>query len=63
MVHGLNDGHISTYTDTEFPLRKFETFILIKSSDKQQLKFESTVTAQKMDKTNETNTLFHNRIE
>ena len=40
MVHGLNDGHISTYRDIEFPLGKFQTFIVIKSSDKQQLIFE-----------------------
>ena len=44
-VHGLNEGHIASYTDIEFQLTKYQTYIKIKSQDKSlQLIFEETIT-------------------
>ena len=31
MMHGLNEGHITTYTDFVFQQGKFQTYIAIKS--------------------------------
>ena len=40
-VHGLKEGHIAPYTDIEFQLTKYQTYITIKSQDKSlQLIFE-----------------------
>ena len=30
-VHGLNEGHITPYTDIEFQLTKYQTYITMKS--------------------------------
>ena len=30
MVHGLNEGHIAPYTDIEFQLTKYQTYIIMK---------------------------------
>ena len=32
-VHGLNEGHIAPYTDIEFQLTKYQTYISMKSQD------------------------------
>ena len=29
-VHGLNEGHIAPYTDIEFRLTKYQTYIIMK---------------------------------
>ena len=36
MVHGLNEGHIAPYTDIEFQLTKYQTYIKMKSQDKEE---------------------------
>ena len=42
-VHGLNEGHIAPYTDIEFQMTKYQTYIKMKSQDKSlQLIFEET---------------------
>ena len=33
-VHGLNEGHIAPYTDIEFQLTKYQTYIIMKSQSK-----------------------------
>ena len=33
-VHGLNEGHIAPYTDIEFQLTKYQSYISMKSQDK-----------------------------
>ena len=44
-VHGLNEGHIAPYTDIEFQLTKYQTYITMKSQDKSlQLIFEEIIT-------------------
>ena len=44
-VHGLNKGHIAPYTDIEFQLTKYQTYVTMKSQDKSlQLIFEQTIT-------------------
>ena len=44
-MHGLNEGHIAPYTDIEFQLTKYQTYIITKSQDKSlQLTFEETIT-------------------
>ena len=44
-VHGLNEGHIAPYTDIEFQLTKYQTYITMKSQDKSlQLIFEESIT-------------------
>ena len=44
-VHGLIEGHIAPYTDIEFQLTKYQTYITMKSQDKSlQLIFEETIT-------------------
>ena len=44
-LHGLNEGHIAPYTDIEFQLTKYQTYIKMKSQDKAlQLIFEETIT-------------------
>ena len=44
-VHGLNEGHIAPYTDIEFQLTKYQTYIIMKSWYKSlQLIFEETIT-------------------
>ena len=44
-VHGLNEGHVAPYTDIEFELKKYWTYIIMKSSDKSlQLKYDETIT-------------------
>ena len=44
-VHGLNEGHIAPYTDIEFQLKKYQTFITMKFQDKSlQLILEETIT-------------------
>ena len=32
-VHGLNEGHIAPYTDIEFQLTKYQTYITMKFQD------------------------------
>ena len=45
MVHGLNEGHIAPYTDIEFQMTKYQTYIKMKSQDKAlQLILEETIT-------------------
>ena len=44
-VHGHNEGHIAPYTDIEFQLTKYQTYITMKSQDKSlQLILEETIT-------------------
>ena len=44
-MHGLNEGHIAPYTDIEFQLTKYQTYIKLKSQDRSlQLIFEETIT-------------------
>ena len=44
-VHGLNEGHVALYTDIEFQLAKYQTYIIMKSQDKSlQPIFEETIT-------------------
>ena len=44
-VHGLNEGHIAPYTDINFQLTKYQTYIIMKSQDKPiQLILEETIT-------------------
>ena len=44
-MHGLNEGHIAPYTDIEFQLAKYQTYITMKSQDKSlQLILEETIT-------------------
>ena len=44
-MHGLNEGHIAPYTDIEFQLTKYQTYITMKSQDKSlQLILEETIT-------------------
>ena len=46
-MHGLNEGHIKPYTDIEFQLAKYQTYIIMKSQDKSlQLIFEETIILQ-----------------
>ena len=33
-MHGLNEGHIAPYTDIEFQLTKYQTYIIMKSQYK-----------------------------
>ena len=35
MVHGLNEGPIAPYTDIEFQMAKYQTYIIMKSQDKE----------------------------
>ena len=30
-MHGLNEGHIAPYTDVEFRLTKYQTYMMMKS--------------------------------
>ena len=32
-VHGLNGGHIAPYTDIEFQMRIYKTYVIMKSKD------------------------------
>ena len=44
-VHGLNEGHIAPYTDIEFRLTKYQTYITMKSQHKSlELILEETFT-------------------
>ena len=44
-VHGLKEGHIAPYTDIEFRLTKYQTYIIMKSLYKSlPLIFEETIT-------------------
>ena len=44
-MHGLNEGHITPYTDIEFQLTKYQTYITMKFQDQSlQLIFEETIT-------------------
>ena len=44
-VHGLNEGHIAPYTDIEFRLTKYQTYIIMKCWYKSlQLIIEETIT-------------------
>ena len=44
-MHGLNGGHIAPYTDIEFQLTKYQTYITMKSQDKSlQVIIEETIT-------------------
>ena len=44
-LHRLNERHIALYTDIEFQLAKYQTYIILKSQDKSlQLIFEVTIT-------------------
>ena len=44
-MHGLNEGHIAPYTDTEFQLTEYQTYIIMKSQVKSlQLILEETIT-------------------
>ena len=66
-MHGLNEGHIAPYTDIEFQMTKYQTYIKMKSQDKSlQLIFEETITLLTKDKTCKIDgikTIFHNRIK
>ena len=43
-MHGLNEGHIAPYTDIEFQLTKYQTYIVMKFLYKSlQLIFEQTI--------------------
>ena len=43
-VHGHNEGYIAPYTDIEFQLKKYQTYIIMKSWYKSlQLIFEETI--------------------
>ena len=43
-MHGLNEGHIAPYTDIEFQLTKYQTYIAMKFQDKSlQLILEETI--------------------
>ena len=45
MVHVHNEGHIAPYTDIEFQLTKYQTYIILISKVKSlQLIFEETIT-------------------
>ena len=64
MVHGLNEGHIAPYTDIEFQLTKYQTYITMKSQGKSlQLIFKETIDKDKTCKTDGIKTIFHNRIK
>ena len=44
-MDGLNEGRIAPYTDIEFQLTKYQTYITMKSQDKSlQLILEETIT-------------------
>ena len=44
-MHGLNEGHIALYADTEFQLTEYQTYIIMKSQVKSlQLILEETIT-------------------
>ena len=45
MVHGPNEGHIAPYTDIEFQLTKYQTYIIKKT----KLCFYQTSSAWSMD--------------
>ena len=65
-MHGLNEVHIAPYTDIEFQLAKYQTYILMKSQDKSlQLIFEkkNTIDKDKPCKKDVIKTIFHNRIK
>ena len=66
MVHGLNEGHIAPYTDIEFRLTEYLTYIIMKSwYESLQLIFEETITLLTKIKTRKTDgiKIFHNRIK
>ena len=65
-VHGLNEGHIAPYTDVEFRLTKYQTYIIMKFWYKSlQLIFEETITLLTKIKhvKQMTLTIFRNRIK
>ena len=65
-VHGLNEGHIAPYTDIEFQLTKYQTYITMKFQDKSlQLIIKETITLLTKIKrvTDGIKTIFHNRIK
>ena len=65
-VHGLNEGHIAPYTDIEFPLTKYQTYIIMKFWYKSlQLIIEETITLLTKIKHIKQMALkiFHNRIK
>ena len=65
-MHGLNEGHIAPYTDIQFELTKYQTFITIKFQDKSvQLILEETITLLPKIKHVKQIALkqFHNRIK
>ena len=44
-MHGLNEGHIAPYTDTEFQLTENQTYIIMKAQVKSlQLILEESIT-------------------
>ena len=44
-MHGLNEGHIAPYTDIEFQLTEYQTYIIMESQVKSlQLILEETIT-------------------
>ena len=44
-MHGLNEGHIAPYTDTESQLTEYQIYIIMKSQVKSlQLILEETIT-------------------
>ena len=66
MVHGLNEGHIAPYTDIEFRLTKYQTYIIMKFLYKSlQLIIEETITLLTKIKHIKQMALkiFHNRIK
>ena len=65
MVHGLNEGHIASYTDIKFQLAKYQTYITMKSQDKSTDIWRDyyTIDKDKMCKKNGIKTIFHNRIK
>ena len=65
-VHGLKEGHIKPYTDIEFRLTKYQTYIIIKSWYKSlQLINDETITLLTKIKHIKQMALkiFHNRIK
>ena len=65
-MHGLNEGHIAPYTDTEFQLTENQTYIITKSQVKSlQLILEEyyTIDKDKTCKTDGIKKIFHNRIK
>ena len=67
-MHGHNEGHIAPYTDIEFQLTKYQTYlpyneILILIVETDIWRNYYTIDKDKKCKTDGIKTIFHNRIE